>query len=38
MADQIATLSKKRLINPEGSISKAEMESIGKAITTQLDL
>jgi len=38
MADQIATLSKKRLINPEGSISKVEMESIGKAITTQLDL
>ena len=38
MADQITTVSKKRLINPEGSISKAELESIGKAITTQLDL
>lgn len=38
MADQITTVSKKRLINPEGSISKPEMESIGKAITTQLDL
>lgn len=38
MADQITTVSKKRFINPEGSISKAEMESIGKAITTQLDL
>ena len=38
MADQITTVSKQRLINPEGSISKAEMESISKAISTQLDL
>jgi mRNA interferase MazF len=38
MADQITTVSKKRLINPAGSISKTEMESIGKAIATQLDL
>ncbi|MBI9086782.1 MAG: type II toxin-antitoxin system PemK/MazF family toxin [Desulfobacterales bacterium] len=38
MADQIATVSKKRLINPAGSISKIEMEGIGKAISTQLDL
>jgi len=38
MADQITTASKKRLINPEGSISKAEMESINKAISTQLAL
>ena len=38
MADQLTTVSKKRLINSEGSISKAEMESINKAISTQLDL
>ena len=38
MADQITTVSKKRFINPAGSISKTEMECIGKAITTQLDL
>jgi len=38
MADQITTVSKKRLINSAGSISFAEMEGIGKAITTQLDL
>ena len=38
MADQIATVSKKRLINSAGSISHIEMEGIGKAITTQLDL
>ena len=38
MADQITTVSKKRLINPEGSISKSEMEGISKAISTQLDL
>ncbi len=38
MADQLTTVSKKRLINSEGSISSSEMESIGKAIATQLDL
>ena len=38
MADQITTVSKKRLINSVGSISKTEMEGISKAITTQLDL
>ena len=38
MADQITTVSKKRLINSAGSISYTEMEDIGKAITTQLDL
>jgi len=32
------TVSKKRLINPAGSISYTEMEGIGKAISTQLDL
>lgn len=38
MADQITTVSKKRLINPVGSISKTEMEGVGKVIATQLDL
>lgn len=38
MADQLTTLSKKRLINLAGSISSTEMDSIGKAITIQLDL
>ncbi len=38
MADQLTTVSKKRLINPAGSISSTEMEGIGRAITTQLDL
>ena len=38
MADQVTTVSKKRLINSAGSISKTEMEGIGKAISTQLDL
>lgn len=38
MADQLTTVSKKRLINSAGSISSIEMEGIGKAITTQLGL
>jgi mRNA interferase MazF len=38
MADQITTVIKKRLINSAGSISYNEMEGIGQAITTQLDL
>ncbi|MDH3829060.1 MAG: type II toxin-antitoxin system PemK/MazF family toxin [Desulfobacterales bacterium] len=38
MADQLTTVSKKRLINPAGSISSSEMVGIGKAITTQRDL
>jgi len=38
MADQITTVSKKRLINSAGSISYTDLEDIGKAITTQLDL
>ena len=37
MADQLTTVSKKRLINPAGSISSTEMERIGQAITIQLD-
>ena len=38
MADQLTTVSKKRLINPIGSISSTEMGGIGRAITIQLDL
>ncbi|MFH1977474.1 MAG: type II toxin-antitoxin system PemK/MazF family toxin [Pseudomonadota bacterium] len=38
MADQITTVSKNRLINSDGSISKSEMDSLSKAITTQLGL
>jgi len=38
MADQLTTVGKKRLINSSGSISYTEMEGVGKAIATQLDL
>jgi mRNA interferase MazF len=38
MGDQLTTVSKKRLINPAGSVSSTEMEAIGRAITVQLDL
>jgi mRNA interferase MazF len=38
MADQVATVSKKRLINSAGAISSSEMEGVSKAIATQLDL
>ena len=38
MADQLTTISKRRLIKSAGTISSTEMEGIGKAIATQLDL
>ena len=38
MADQLTTVSKKRLINQAGSISKTELESLERAIMIQLDL
>ena len=38
MADQVATVSKKCLINSAGTISATEMEGLNKAIATQLDL
>jgi mRNA interferase MazF len=38
MADQLATVSKKRLINQAGTISKTEMEGVERAIMIQLDL
>ena len=38
MADQLTTVSKKRLINQAGSISKTELEGLERAIMIQLDL
>jgi len=38
MGDQLTTVSKKRLINQAGSISKNELESLERAIMLQLDL
>lgn len=38
MADQLATVSKKRLINRTGIVSKTEMEGENRAILTQLGL
>ena len=38
MADQLTTVSKKRLINQAGSLSKTELEGIERAIMIQLDL
>jgi len=37
MADQLTTVSKKRLINQAGSVSKTELESLERAIMIQLD-
>ncbi len=38
MADQLTTVSKKRLINKAGSLSSSDMEAVARAITTQLDI
>lgn len=38
MADQITTVSKKRLINKAGSLSSADMQGVVRAISTQLDM
>ncbi len=38
MADQLTTVSKMRLINQAGSLSKTELEGIERAIMVQLDL
>ena len=38
MADQIATVSKLRLINKHGTIAKADMPGVDRAIKTQLHL
>lgn len=38
MADQITTVSKKRLVNRAGAISSSEMQAVDKAIAIQLGL
>jgi len=38
MADQIATVSKERLINRLGEVSSNDMNKIGRAIKTHLAL
>jgi mRNA interferase MazF len=38
MADQLTTMSKKRLINRVGTVSNAEIEGIKRAISIQLAL
>jgi len=38
MADQLTTVSKKRLINQAGTITSAELEGIKRAISIQLHL
>ncbi|OPL14563.1 MAG: growth inhibitor PemK [delta proteobacterium ML8_D] len=38
MADQLTTVSKKRLINRAGTVSNAEIEGIKRAISIQLAL
>jgi mRNA interferase MazF len=38
MADQITTVSKKRLINMEGVITSRDMQGVARAISIQLDL
>ena len=38
MADQLTTVSKKRLMNSDGSISRTEMEALARAITTHLGI
>ena len=38
MADQLTTVSKERLINLAGSVSKTDLESLERAFMIQLDL
>jgi mRNA interferase MazF len=38
MADQLTTVSKKRLINKAGALSAADMQAVDRAISTQLDI
>jgi mRNA interferase MazF len=38
MADQLTTVSKKRLVNQAGTVSSAGLEGIKRAISIQLDL
>lgn len=38
MADQITTVSKKRLINQDGAVTSEDMQAVVRAISIQLDL
>jgi mRNA interferase MazF len=38
MADQLTTVSKRRLVNKAGEVAPGEMEGVAKAVTTQLGL
>ena len=38
LADQLTTVSKERLLNKAGRLSKADIEQVEKAVKTQLDL
>ena len=38
MADQLTTVSKQRLVNKAGALSSSDMQSVARAITTQLDI
>lgn len=38
MADQLTTVSKKRLVNKAGEVAPGDMEGIARAISVQLDL
>ncbi len=38
LADQLTTVSKLRLINKAGHLSKADVEQVERAVRTQLDL
>jgi mRNA interferase MazF len=38
MADQLTTISKQRLMNIAGSVSAADMDGVGRAISVHLDL
>jgi mRNA interferase MazF len=38
MADQLTTVSKKRLVNKAGSLSSTDMQNVTRAISTQLDM
>ena len=38
MADQLATVSKQRLLNRAGVLSREDMQRVGEAVKVQLDL
>lgn len=38
LADQLTTVSKSRLLNKAGNLSKADVEQVERAVKTQLDL